>query len=193
MVNSNTRKKKKEKILTIPQLRKAFEEIDDETHKILSKHPINESSIKEFQKCWKNIFGKHIDNSTAKSYLDIQTKGKKKTKGKKTRKQHGGVAPIDFQTRPGIDGTHGTFLPYISSGFKFYDQINNIAMDSSCGKENITPSLNEDMGSNQVHKGGQRLIAPSIPASYTQDLQDKMMFRPLGASPDPTETYYRRS
>ena len=193
MKNNRQTRKRKVKILTIPQLRNAFEQIDHEIKRILAKHPINESSIKEFQSCWKKIFGKQIDTNTAGSYLEIQSKTKKTNKNRTIRKQRGGVAPVDFQTRPGIDGTHGTFLPYISSGFKFYDQINNIAMDSSCGKENISPSISQDMGSNQVHKGGQRLIAPTVPSSIFQDIQDKMSFRPLGDSPDPTQTHYRRS
>ena len=129
MANNKTKKhtkKSQTKIMTIPQLRKAFEQLNVKTKHILSKHPINDESIKEFQTTWKQTFGKPLEHNTAETYLLQQSK--QKTQLKKTRKQKGGMAPIDYTTRPGIDGSHGTFLPYISSGFKFYNDINNIGL-----------------------------------------------------------------
>ena len=189
-------KKVQSKVMTIPQLRKAFEHVDFKTKDILSKHPINEESVKEFQTTWKKVFGKEIDTKTAGAYLSLQSKANKHSKqSKKTRKQKGGMAPVDYVTRPGIEGTHGTFLPYISSGFKFYNDINNIAMDADCGKQNISPVVSADMGSNKVHSGVQfngRLIPSSSPPTIFQDAQDWLMKRPLGDSPDPTQTYYKK-
>jgi len=191
-----TRKNNKSKPMTIPQLRKAFEAVTHETERIL-QHPIDKSSIENFQKSWKSIFGKQIDSNVAESYLTIQAKLKGKARGKKTRKQKGGVASLDYQYRPGIDGPHGQYLPYITSGFKFYDAINQIGMDSSCGKENITPVLSADMGSNKV--GGAtfneitsgRLATASVPPNLLQDIQDMMQGRPLGSSPQAFDTSYR--
>lgn len=185
-------KKGQSKVMTIPKLRKAFEHIDFKTKQILSKHPVNEESIKEFQTSWKQVFGKEVDAKTAEAYLRLQSKPNKQTR--KTRKQKGGMAPLDYTTRPGIEGTHGTFLPYISSGFKFYNDINNIAMDADCGKQDITPVISADMGSNKVQSGGLfngRLIPSTSPPSILQDAQDMLMGRPLGQSPDPTQTYYK--
>jgi hypothetical protein len=193
MKYNRTKKNKKvqTKVMTIPKLRKAFEQIDYKTKHILSKHPVNEESIKEFQTSWKQVFGKDVDTKTAEAYLRLQSKANKHTKGtRKTRKQKGGMAPLDYTTRPGIEGTHGTFLPYISSGFKFYNDINNIAMDADCGKQDITPVVSADMGSNKVHSGG-RLIPSTSPPSILQDTTDMLMGRPLGQSPDPTQTYYK--
>ena len=192
-----TQKNIKSKIMTIPQLRKAFESVEHETTRILD-HPIDASSVEEFQKIWGSIFGKQIDKKVAESYLTIQTKIKNKTKGKKSRKQKGGVATLDYQYRPGIDGPHGQYLPYITSGFKFYDSINQIGMDSSCGKDNITPTISEDMGSNKV--GGAsinelltgRLGVASSPPNLIQDAIDISLARPLGSSPLAFETYYRK-
>jgi len=190
-----TRKKTKKvqsKALTVPQLRKAFEKIDMETRKIIAKHPINESSVLEFQKTWKATFHKTIDDSTAKSYLELQTKSKKQKKKRETRKQRGGSAPVDYMLRPGIDGTHGNYLPYVSSGLSFYNSINNIAMDSDCGKVDITPGISADMGSNKVQFiGGQRMIQPSVPPSLLQDVQDSLLSRPLGSSPSVLDTKYQ--
>jgi hypothetical protein len=199
MGKSNTRKKintKKAHVMTVPQLRKAFEQIDADTKKILSKHPINDESVKSFQKTWKQVFHKDIDGVTAKSYLDLQTKIVKKggARSRKTRKskQSGGVSPVDYTLRPGIDGTHGNYLPYVSSGLSFYDNINQIAMDQDCGKIDITPQIDASMGSNEFMKGGSaRLIGATIPPSLLQDTQDYYLGKPLGDSPSLLNTKYR--
>lgn len=202
MVRNKTRKQKKEthgKVLTIPMLRKAFEHIDMETRKILAKHPINKDSISEFQKAWKKCFGKTIDSKTAESYLMLQSKLKNKS-SRKTKKQRGGSAPVDYMLRPGIDGTHGSYLPYVSKGLDFYNDINNIAMDADCGKIDYTPQVSSTMGSNQVGAGvseflyslTNRPISSTNPPSLLQDLQDHSLGRTLGASPKPIETHYQK-
>jgi len=195
MPNNSTRKKTK--VMTIPQLRKAFERLDGETKKILSSHPVNDQSIVDFQKVWKSIFHKSIDKSTAESYLQIQKQGGKKTR--KNKKMKGGSAPIDYTLRPGLDGTHGTFQPYISSGLSFYNSINNIAMDSDCGKVDITPTVSAGMGNNLFSGGdlsqmlGSRYVTSTVPPSITQDLQDMSLGRRLGDSPSVLDTVYRGS
>ena len=198
MVKNNTRKRKQTKIMTIPQLRKGFESINIETAKILARHPINEESITSFKKVWKQVFGKIIDSPTAETYLRLQAKQKKasKSKSKTYKKQKGGSAPIEYMMTPGIDssqgtinGVHGSFLPYVSSGLSFYNHINNIAMDSECGKTDISPQIAVDMGSNKV--GGQRIITSTVPPSVLQDLQDVSLGKELGASPNPLQTTYK--
>ena len=193
-MGKNITRKKKSKVMTIPQLRKAFDTIEREVKVILSKKSVD--SIQEFQKLWKSVFHRQIDSSTAEAYLTMQ----KKTSKRSTRKQKGGSAPVDYMLRPGIDSSsYGNYLPYVSSGLGFYNQINNIAMDADCGKQNISPIISADMGSNKVTSGGslseflsQRPIAPSIGASSPlQDLQRTMLGIPLDASPVPLETTYR--
>ena len=124
-------RKKKSKVMTIPQLRKAFETIEQKSKQI--------HSVREFQEVWKSVFHRSIDSKAAESYLRMKKKRSKTRKNK--NKQSGGVAPLDYTVGPGVNGAHGNFLPYISSGFGFYNSINNIAMDSDCGKQDITPSI----------------------------------------------------
>ena len=187
--------RKKNKVLTIPQLRKAFVQVDVETKKILSKHPVNDESIKDFIKMWKSIFHRTIDSKAAEAYLTLQSKQNKKKgtrKNKTTTKgsMKGGMAPVDYMLRPGIDGTHGNFLPYVSSGLTFYNDINKIGMDGDCGKVDITPTIAADMGSNKV--GGaslsevmsQRIIPSSVPPSVLQDAQNVHLGQKLGDSPN---------
>ena len=198
--------KMKSKSMTIPQLRKAFESVNVETKKLLDKHPINAETISAFQKVWKKIFGKVIDTSTAESYLRLQGKvqGKLRRKTyKKGKAQKGGMAPIDYMLRPGLDGSQGTiqgvygsFLPYLSSELSVHGNLtNNIAMDSDCGKVDISPTIGFDMGSNKVGGGFSdilhgRAIASSVPSSILQDAQDVYLGRPLGASPNVVQTTY---
>ena len=175
---------------TIPELRKAFEELDRKVATILSsgKGTINEKSISEFKSIWKNKFGKSLTDKEAESYLELQLSANKKSHGgtRKNRKQHGGVGPVDYTLRPGIDGTHGSYLPYVSSGLSFYNDINKIAMDADCGKIDTTPQVSIGMGSNEFMKGGQlsgaRYISPTVPPSILQDAQDYRLGNPIGPS-----------
>jgi hypothetical protein len=175
---------------TIPELRKAFEELDRKVATILSsgKGTINEKSISEFKSIWKNKFGKSLTDKEAESYLELQLSANKKSHGgtRKNRKQHGGVGPVDYTLRPGIDGTHGSYLPYVSSGLSFYHDINKIAMDADCGKIDTTPQVSVGMGSNEFMKGGQlsgaRYISPTVPPSILQDAQDYRLGNPIGPS-----------
>ena len=207
MPNNKTKKMKRtssNKLMTIPQLRKAFEAIEHETKKILEAKSGNE--VSDFQKLWKSVFHKSLDAKAAEGYLVMSKKAQRNRRG--TRKMKGGSAPIDYMLRPGIDSSsYGNYLPYISSGFNFYNDINKIAMDSDCGKVDTTPSISASMGSNKALSGGgcacnklkggslseflsQRLVASSVPASPLQDLQDSMLGKRLDASPDPLQTRY---
>jgi len=199
MANSKNSTKKKNtkstKVMTVPQLRKAFETIEHKSNHI--------HSVAEFQEVWKSVFHKSIDSKAAQAYLQMKKKSSRKTRRNKNKQsggQSGGVAPLDYTTGPGVNGTHGNFLPYISSGFGFYNQINNIAMDSDCGKQNITPTISSDMGSNKVTSGGslnellsQRIIPSQSPPTPLQDFLDNNRGMKLGASPDPLQTPYQAS
>lgn len=169
--NKNVQDKPK----TIPQLRRLFEEID----KKVKENP--NMSVSEFQKLWKSKFGKSIGEKEAASYLELQAKTKSGGgKGtRKNKKQTGGSAPIDYTLRPGLDGTHGSYLPYVSSGLSFYDNINKIAMDADCGKIDTTPQISSGMGSNEIMKGGQRMFPASIPAGLGQDFESHRLSIPL--------------
>lgn len=179
--------------MTIPQLRKAFDTIERETKKIVQNKA---TAVPEFQKLWRSVFHKSIDAKSAEAYLAM-SKGSSRSHTHK-KKQLGGSAPVDYMLRPGIDSSsYGNYLPYVSSGLDFYNKINNIAMDADCGKQNISPIISADMGSNKVTSGGslseflsQRFVTSSVPASPLQDLQDAMLGKKLDASPDVLQTKY---
>ena len=152
-----TRKLKKG-LMTIPQLRKAFDHIEHFTDSLLKKTDNAEERRKAFQKEWNKVFYRTVDDKTANAYLAFEEKKMGKKSG--TRKQKGGAAlsgaPLDYSTRPGIEGVYGVFPAYVSSGFSFYNDINKEAPLAGCGIENTTPKVPISIGSNEVQKGGKR-------------------------------------
>lgn len=120
--------------MTIPQLRRAFE------------HMEKFRDVDNFRKEWKKVFGKEISKTSAEDYL-------KYVSSKKDSKQHGGMAPLDYTTRPGADLPYGSFNQYVSSGFGFANQD---SLMTQCGKEtHLWPSPLPGSGSNVVG-GGKR-------------------------------------
>jgi hypothetical protein len=151
-----TRKHTGTKALTIPQLRKSFDHIDAwvESHVRKSKKAVKDL-VPAFQSEWKKTFHREVNAKAAEAYLSL----KHRAAPRMTKKQRGGAsvlagAPLDYMTRQGVYGVYGNFPQYVSSGLTFYDQINQDSLTAQCGKENITPNLPADMGSNEVQKGG---------------------------------------
>ena len=196
-------RKSKRSIQTIPQLRRAFDHIEG-----IAKQGV---TLEKFQDEWRKVFSHEIDGEAAQSFLRFHSK---KNKTKKA-KQSGGAAPLagaplDYTTRPGTYETpYGSFLEYISSGFNFYDKINTDSfVPTQCGKENITPQLAANMGSNKVgggktrrrQRGGAfpslaelatalsfRPIPSTSPTSVLQDAQTAFKGQELPPSPSPAD------
>jgi hypothetical protein len=153
-------RKQKSKTLTIPQLRKSFDHIDAwvESH-VRKGKKIVKDLVPAFQAEWRKTFHRDVNSKAAEAYLAL----KHKAAPRMTKKQRGGSAsiqpsgaPLDYTTRQGVYGVYGNFPQYVSSGLTFYNQINQDSLTANCGKENITPALPADMGSNAVQKGGKR-------------------------------------
>ena len=155
---------KKQKGMTIPDLKRAFDLIEKKVAGI-SQGTMAEK-VKEFQKHWKSVFGRDVSKPAAEAYLAVKKKG--------TRKMRGGAllagAPLDFQTRPGSD-SGGVYPAYVTSGLT---DINN----PGCGIKDSGVLLPEGLGSNKVGGG-------TIPSSVFQDLQTAYQGRRLPPSPAP--------
>jgi hypothetical protein len=203
---NTTARKKKIVPTTIPELKRSFDAIEAEATAILKETPNKAQRIKKFQEAWKKIFGRPVEATAADAYLTIKAR-KPSFAGKKTRraKQRGGSAgalagaPLDYATRPGVDGVYGSFPQYMSQGLSFYNTINQNAMLKDCGvpAKDITPNVPADMGSNQFGGGilgdaisalSARPVTASSPPGILQDMQDAWSGRPLGQSPSPDQT-----
>ncbi len=202
----------KSKPLSIPELKHSFDELDAGVREILKSGAAAEQQTKKFQKLWQSIFHRPVPKEAAESYLAIKRSAPvAPPKANTTRKMKGGAAPIagaplDYMTRPGVDGTYGSFPAYQTSGLAFYDKINQEGMYQECGIKDFTAKVPANMGSNlagggaraKSHTGGalsdvarvaiNRPFAPSVPPSVGQDVQDYFAGKQLGPSPDPSES-----
>lgn len=185
-----TRKVKKQshKILSIPELRKAFSHIDNLSQKLQSLP--KDEQISTFKKEWESIFGREISTKAVESYLAVKHGLLKGRKGK-TRKQKGGSygAPLDYQTRPGIDGVHGQFPAYIDRGLIPYPEP---GIQQECGTKDFTPHPLPSIGSNQA--GGATFseftsaltfkpFESTVPSSFYQDMRSAYLGKELPPSP----------
>lgn len=188
------------KPLSIPELRTAFDALDQETRRILRETTSVDKQVKEFQAIWKRIFHRPVSAEAAEGYLAVKRAGR--TPRNNTRKQKGGAAalagaPLDYMTRPGVDGAYVSVPQYVSNGLTFYNTINLDALSKGCGVEDITPKVPVSIGSNEVMKGGAsdlsmalfRPAAATVPVNPIQAAQTYWMGKSLaGMSPDPSET-----
>ena len=142
------------KLMNIPELKQAFGTIEKSTHDLLKEGLDEKTTVKKFQDLWKSVFYRSVTSESAKAFLDVKRATKPSKKG--TRKQKGGAsmalqgAPLDYTTRPGVDGVYGSFPEYQIAGLDSYNKFNQIAMDADCGKVDITPLVPTSIGSNLV-------------------------------------------
>jgi hypothetical protein len=191
-----TRRKKGTSTMTLPELKPLFTQLRKQSHEIIRGTKETKGRIRKFQQLWKSLFNRPVDAMAAEAYLHVMEKGARS----KTRKaQKGGAAalsgsPLDFQTRPGVDGVHGSFPQYLTGGLSFYNTINQEGMFKGCGTQDITPAVPASMGTNKAMGGGgtmsdalfiagTRPFSSQSPPSVMQDAQNTLMGRPLGASP----------
>jgi hypothetical protein len=170
-----------EEALTIPELRRAFEHIEEfaMTHM---------GDVKAIQEEWKKVFYKELDKESAEEYMaHVKSLPKKAKALRGTRKvKFGGAsalggAPLDYTTRPGIYLTQGGIdsnsyaqVPkYVASGF--WNPQMGISYDPVAGQP-AWPVPYASTGSNLV-KGGGCDSCGSCPTSSTLTLGGKRKTR----------------
>lgn len=141
-------------VLSIPELRRAFEYIEE----YAMRHP---NDIKAFRQEWKKVFYKEVNSESAEEYLR-HIREIKSSRLKPLRKTiKGGAAlagaPLDYTTRagiyitPGIDnGSYAQVPKYVSHGF--WNPEPGISYDPVPGQP-PWPKVPVDMGSNKVSGG----------------------------------------
>ena len=143
------------KIMNIPELKESFEIIDKKTQELLKEGNPRPETVKKFQAIWKSVFYRPVSAEAAESFLHVKGSPSKR-RNNTTRKQKGGSitplagAPLDFTTRPGVNGTYGSFPAYMTSGLDNYDKINQEGMFQECGTKDFTAVVPRGIGSNDV-------------------------------------------
>jgi hypothetical protein len=162
MVSRKGKSTRKSKVLTgklmnIPELKESFGFVDKATHELLKEGLDEKECIKKFQALWKSVFHRSVSAEAAKAFLELKraASGKTgKTGSRKLKAQKGGAstplggAPLDYTTRPGVDGVYGSFPKYVVSGLDSYDKFNQIGMDSDPTR--AAPVVPRSIGSNDV-------------------------------------------
>jgi hypothetical protein len=197
--NHNTTRKRKTP-MTLPELKGTFDQLRKSCHEIIRSTKDTKQRIRKFQIVWKELFHRPVDAMAADSYLRVMDKGTRNARSLKAKQKGGALtgAPVDFQTRPGVDGVHGSFPQYLTGGLSFYDTINKEGMFQGCGREDITPAVPATLGSNQALAGGGSLAdaaflattrpsPASVPPNAIQDAQTFAAGQALGASPNASQ------
>ena len=190
-------------MMTIPQLRKTFDHIEEFTMNLLGREKDPKKRRVAFQSEWMKVFHRAVDDKAADAYLEFESKKVKKMG--KTRKQKGGNwggAPLDYSTRPGIYGVYGTFPEYISAGFStFGDATNKMAIQEGCNSAAEAAKFQAPYtgfgAASLAQKGGASRKASKRSRKTRKqrggvswgDFASALSFRPLTASAPPGPVY----
>ena len=209
----------KKHVMTIPQLRKAFEHVETfiELHHKKSKPDL----VRAFKEEWKKTFKKEIDIKEAEAYVEHALEEIRHKKPHE-RKHSGGAmalagAPILQDTRPGLyispgvnQGSYAQVPAYVDSGF-WNPEIGR-QYDPVPGQTHYPAYTPYNMGSNKVSGGGTRkktrqnkqfggdfwnnatqFLTNPFPAqpvpSTLNNITSAVMAKSLPQSPDPSQTH----
>lgn len=186
---SRTSKKTKASILTIPQLRKAFDHMDHvvESQRKVAKHSFSNAVI-AYREEWQKTFKRDLSPADAAAYLKFRY-GMKAAKTRRTKTRGGSIglagAPLDYSLRAGVNGVYGSFPSYQTQGL---DRYYNSAISADCGKPNGFPtdgSAASQQGGGLI-SGDLRLFAGSSPAAFGTRSEMGMMGVTTSPSSDAT-------
>jgi len=176
-------KSKQSGINSIPELRRAFEYIEEYVDTKIKKHESKDKIAKELRKEWQKVFSKELNKASSDAFVSNRMEQHSHTSYRVIRRKGGsaalgsaalGGAPLDYTTRAGvhlapgqIPDTHG-HLPQSNGGASIYgsftDYISKGFWNPEIGKQydplvgqSAWPMPSRDMGSNAFHaKGGHR-------------------------------------
>ena len=215
---------------TIPELREAFERIETFAKDLIQTGGSVKTMSRELASEWKAVFGRKIGGEAAEEYLKFiggeaapapTPVASAKNKTRKAHKMKGGAAaapiagaPLDYQTRPGIDGPYGNFPPYVDGGFgvgvpaisQTYIMTPKALVTADVGdggnrplqagggaaskKRTIKRKLRGG-AARRTLKGGSKFILSAAPTTALQDAVTAWRGQPLPVSPDPSSTAFR--
>lgn len=174
-------KKTKTAILTIPQLRKAFDHMDTvvESLRKMAKHSFSDAVI-VYREEWRKTFHRDLSPADASAYLKFRF-GIQSGKTRRSRTRGGSLAlagaPLDYSLRPGVNGVYGNFPSYQQEGL---DRYYTSAITAECG-QNGFPT--EQQGGALFD--GTRIFASTSPPTMLYKTEMGLMGTPPYPSRDP--------
>ena len=209
-----TRRAKKQGVHTIPEIRRTFEYMEEYVAKKIASRQTTAQIAKDLQGEWKKKFGKPLDERSAMAFIEDARTKPRITKGKRTIRHRGGAlhgAPLADTMRAGIalapasipmgghlplsggvSSSFGSFVDYISSGFRVPEPSGNITGKFGWPQPYSTTGSNATgsnmVGGRRTHRkkrtvrGGGRLgdLLPNSP------VLNQAMMRPIPSQPVPS-------
>lgn len=177
-------KKAKGSVLTIPQLRKAFDHMDAvvESLRKVSKHSFSDAVARYIEE-WRKTFKRELSPADASAYLKFRF-GIKSGMTRRSRTRGGSMsisgAPLDYSLRPGVNGVYGQFPSYQQEGL---DRYYHSGISDDCGKSGITTDVAIAQQGGAFE--GIRIFASANPPSIPYKLQMSTLGTPGYPSADP--------
>jgi hypothetical protein len=171
MAKGTKKMKGSKSALSIPELRRGFEHIEEYSRRLVDmlvhKKITRAAAVADYSKEWRRIFHRSLPASSAEASIDFAMSAKPARHTKKHIKgQRGGAAPINWDTQPGIYSAPTLPGQVSPGGYTLHAQVPNYVesgfdattwKDSHqvlCGTENSTAQVPATLGSNAVMKGG---------------------------------------
>jgi hypothetical protein len=182
MVKGQQKTRKAKKVVTVPQLRKAFNHMDNVVDKLrnVAKHSFSDA-VKKYRDEWRKTFKHDLSPAEATTYLKFRFKMKAdKTRRVRTQSMRGGAAvgsmggaPLDYSLRAGTSGVYGNFPTYQTQGL---DRSYTSAIMADCGKPNGFPT--DGSAASQAGGGIDGLFRPILPGASASSAYSMMMTDP---------------
>jgi hypothetical protein len=198
----NSARKSEKGIASIPELRRAFEHVEEVVDRKVKQKASKEEISKELRKEWYGVFSKSLDKKSADAYVEerMMQKGRRVTRRARSSRSKGGAqaiagAPLDYMTRQGIylapgqiptaqghlplssgaPSAFGSYVQYVDKGF--WNPEPGQSYDPVPGQP-PWPVVPAGMGSNVV-KGGKRALRRG---GSLQSVLSQMTTRPISSS-----------
>lgn len=150
-------------IYSIPELRRAFEHVEQVMNEMIHNKESKENMISHVRKEWQKVFHKTLDKSSADALITHRMESRRTPHVMKGGASALAGAPVDYVTRPGVyldqgsipgpdggltktvGGGYGSYVQYVDHGFRNpeiaqgYDPV---------GGQSVFPLPRADMGSN---------------------------------------------
>ena len=179
----HSRKQKTDKergIFTIPELRVAFEYIEDLTADLIKRKKSDIEIEKSLVEEWQKVFYRKLDRESAKSYIEyVREEVKMGRSARKTRRNHKGGggqdatapamalrgAPLGYDTTPGLyppagdipPNAYGATVAYVDKGFNVAVPEPGYKHDSQIlSPEQLYPTAPGESGKLGLSGGAQR-------------------------------------
>lgn len=192
-------RKSEKGIASIPELRRAFEHIEEVVDRKLKQKVSKDEISKELRQEWHGVFSKSLDKKSADAYVEERMTKKCRRVTRRGRSKGGAQAiagaPLDYMTRQGIylapgqiptahghlplssgaPSVYGSYVQYVDKGF--WNPEPGQSYDPVPGQP-AWPVVPAGMGSNLV-KGGKRALRRG---GSLQSVLSQLTTRPISSS-----------